>query len=416
MRLSHSIIGLGFGTLLFATRVSASEYIWDDIDSALSYSGFNNEVRARLSGTLDLEQYWFETPPPDLIYSPSNRLATQRLSLFLDAQVGAKIYIFAQMRVDRGFDPSNGPLRGRLDEYALRYNVFADGRLNLEAGKFGTVVGNWIRRHGSWTDPFISPPLPYTFLTGLPGAIPVSDAPHPPGHASGPSYYYPDGTFQLNTLPIFWGPSYAQGIAVTSKWADFNFSAELKNASLASLPSDWAENDFIPSRPTFNAEINYQPNPMWNFGVSTSVSGLVDFETYNEGTGYTLHRYREAFIGQDFEFSWHHWQVWAEAYETRFSIQGAGHADVLGYYVETKYKFAPQFFAAVRWNQEIFGSAVGYDDIPATNLHDVWRIDIAPTYRFSPYTQLKLQYSLQDNGTTTRRYRSLFAVQATQRF
>jgi hypothetical protein len=415
MRLCRYIVGLGFGTLLLASRGAAAEYVWDDIDSALSYSGFNDQVRARLSGTLDLEQYWFENPPADLIYSSRNRLATQRLSLFLDAQMGARVYVFAQMRVDRGFDPSTGPLRGRLDEYALRYSFFTDGRLNLQAGKFGTVVGNWIRRHGSWTDPFISPPLPYTLLTGLPGAIPVVEAPR--GGGRGPIYYYPDGSFQLNTLPIFWGPSYAQGIAVTSKWGDFNLAAELKNASLASLPTDWTENEFIPSRPTFNAEISYQPSPMWNFGLSTSVSGAVDFQTYTESAGFTRHRYREQFIGEDFEFAWHHWQLWAEAYEARFAIEGTGHADVLGYYVEAKYKFAPQFFAAVRWNQEIYGDVKGYDgDAENTNLHDVWRIDIAPTYRFSPYTQLKLQYSLQDNGGAARRYRSLFALQATQRF
>lgn len=412
----NSIVGLALTALALVHRGAAAEYIWDDLDSALSFSGFHDQVRAHLSGTLDLEQYWFEQPAPDLIYSPSNRLATQRLSLFLDAQIGSRLYIFAQGRVDRGFDPSSGPLRGRLDEYALRYNVFADGRLNLQAGKFGTIVGNWVRRHGSWTDPFISPPLPYTFLTGLPGAIPLENGTHLSPRNNGPTYYYPDGTFQLNTLPIFWGPSYAQGIAITSNWGDLNVSAELKNASLASLPNDWVENQFIPSHPTFNAEVSYQPSPMWNFGVSTSISGAVDFETYTAATGFTAHHYREEFVGQDLEFSWHHWQLWAEAYETRFVIKEEGHADVLGYYLEAKYKFAPEFFAAVRWNQEIYGEVVGYESASDADLRNVWRIDVAPTYRLSPYTQLKLQYSLQDNGTNSRRYRSLFALQATQRF
>ncbi len=402
--------------LAAVNRSAAAEYIWDDLDSALSYSAFNNEVRAHLSGTLDVEQYWFEQPAPDLIYSPTSRLATQRLSIFLDAQLGSRVYFFAQERIDRGFDPSSGPLRARLDEYAIRFNLLDDGIVNLQAGKFGTVVGNWIRRHGSWTDPFISPPLPYTLLTGLPGAIPLKSGGAGSGRFNAPTYYYPDGSYQLNTLPILWGPSYAQGIAVSGRWNDLNFAAEIKNASLASVPGDWSENRFIPSQPTVNAEVNFQPNPMWNLGLSGSVSGTVTFDTLDRNSVYSTHRYREEFIGQDFEFSWHHWQLWAEAYETRFLIQGEGHGDVLGYYIEAKYKFGPQFFLAARWNQAVFGNVSSSAGEAEPALPSVWRIDVAPTYRFSPYTQLKLQYSVQDNGTATRRFRNLLALQATQRF
>ena len=33
--------------------------------------------------------------------------------------------------------------------------------LNVQAGKFATVVGNWIERYDSWNNPFITAPLPY---------------------------------------------------------------------------------------------------------------------------------------------------------------------------------------------------------------------------------------------------------------
>ena len=31
-----------------------------------------------------------------------------------------------------------------------------------------------------------------------------------------------------------------------------------------------------------------------------------------------------------------------------------GNADTFAYYLEGKYKFTPQFFAALRWNQQLF--------------------------------------------------------------
>ena len=55
----------------------------------------------------------------------------------------------------------------RLDEYALRVTPWDDGRFNLQVGKFSTVVGNWVQRHHSWENPFITAPLPYENLTAI---------------------------------------------------------------------------------------------------------------------------------------------------------------------------------------------------------------------------------------------------------
>src|SRR6266480_6279306 len=91
----------------------------DRLDTALSISAFHDNLRARLSGTLDLEIYNFEQPAPGLIDGSIDTLFNPRLTLFLDAQIGSQIYFFAQSRLDRGFDPSNHGAQVRLDEYAL---------------------------------------------------------------------------------------------------------------------------------------------------------------------------------------------------------------------------------------------------------------------------------------------------------
>src|SRR5260370_32265737 len=88
----------------------------DRLDTALSISAFHDNLRARLSGTLDLEIYNFEHPAPGLIDSNIDTLFNPRLTLFLDAQIGSQIYFFAQSRLDRGFDPSDQGAQGRLGQ------------------------------------------------------------------------------------------------------------------------------------------------------------------------------------------------------------------------------------------------------------------------------------------------------------
>src|SRR2546429_5199365 len=75
----------------------------DRLDTALTISAFQDNLRARLSGTLDLEIYHFEQPAPGLIDSSIDTLFNPRLTLFLDTQIGPPIYFFAQSRLELRF-------------------------------------------------------------------------------------------------------------------------------------------------------------------------------------------------------------------------------------------------------------------------------------------------------------------------
>src|SRR5438309_11706768 len=68
--------------------------VFDQLDTALTASAFQDNLRVRLSGTVDLEIYHFEQPAPGLIDSSIDTLFNPRLTLFLDAQVGSHIYFF----------------------------------------------------------------------------------------------------------------------------------------------------------------------------------------------------------------------------------------------------------------------------------------------------------------------------------
>jgi hypothetical protein len=411
------IIVLCFAALA-TTAFSADDFL-DQVDDALTISAFQDTLRARLSGTLDLEGYYLQQPPPGLIFSDKDYLLNPRLALFLDAQLGPHIYAFAQSRTDRGFDPSEDNIQMRLDEYAVRFTPSADARLDLQIGKFATVVGNWVPRHGSWSNPFVTAPLPYENLTGIRdtsaahSAAAILNWAHIQPRASAATEYGDKD----QRLPVIWGPSYASGAALEGTTGQIDYAAELKNASLSSRPESWSATSTNWQNPTVSGRFGYRPDEMWNLGVSASAgSYLRPTAESTLAAGHGLDDYREIVLAQDAAFAWHYWQIWAECYEARFAIPLTGDADTLAYYLEAKYKITPQLFGALRWNQQLFSTLP--DDAGGSVRwgRDIWRVDAAAGYRFTAHTQLKIQYSVQHESLTSRWLSHMLAVQITVRF
>ena len=134
------VAALSLCFLACTARALDTDDLLDRVDAALSMAAFQDNVRLRLSGTIDVEGYHFQQPAPGLIDSNIDNLFNPRLTLFLDAQIGSQVYVFVQSRLDRGFDPGDHGAQLRLDEYALRFTPWKDGRFTLQVGKFATVV------------------------------------------------------------------------------------------------------------------------------------------------------------------------------------------------------------------------------------------------------------------------------------
>ena len=392
-----------------ATQAADLDDFFDRLDSALTVSAFQQNLRARVSGTLDLEAYHFEQPAPGLIDSKIDNLFNPRLTLFLDAQYGSHIYFFAQSRLDRGFDPSDHGAQIRLDEYALRITPWDDGRFNLQVGKFPTVVGNWVPRHLSWENPFIDAPLVYQNIT------PINDKSAPRTPLDFVRRFEGSEKYEFN--PVIWGPSYASGVSVFGRLGQFDYAAELKNSPLSARPESWSVTEVNFDNPAVNARVGFRPDQAWNFGVSVGEGAY--FRPEAERTlprGRDIDDYRESVLGQDVSFALHHLQLWAEFYEARFEVPRVGDAETFAYYLEAKYKFTPQWFAALRWNQQFFNkidNGVGGSIRWGENLA---KIDIAAGYRFTSHTQLKMQYSFQQETTGREDSNHILAAQFTVRF
>ena len=153
-RLRHFLFATTALVLATGAARAADDFL-DEIDNRLNLHLFDNYVSARLSGLIDIEGYYFQQPAPGLILTARDYLVNPRLTMNLDVQIGSHFYLFAQGRMDRGFDPADEGIRARFDQYALRFTPWDDGRFNVQVGKFATVVGMWSHRHDSWANPFI---------------------------------------------------------------------------------------------------------------------------------------------------------------------------------------------------------------------------------------------------------------------
>jgi hypothetical protein len=415
LRSTAALLGLAF-----ALVGRAEDETLDRLSEMLTFSNANGEVRARLSGTLELEGYVFPQPAPAYIASRSDALFNPRFISFLDVQWGTNIYAFVQYRADRGFDPGVRHMRGRLDEYAMRWRPFEKEGFNIQVGKFATVVGNWVTRHAAWDNAFVTAPLVYEHLTGV-----WDDSVARTAEALlGWSRVRPraprgvPATDKGQRLPVIWGPSYTTGVAVSGEVGRFLYAAEMKHASIASRPRIWEAEDLHFRHPTWSGRVGYRPNHMWNIGLSGSTGTYLRpsaVPTLPPGRG--MGDYRQIVLAQDIGFAWHHLQIWAELFETRFEMPGVGNADLVAYYVEAKYKFTPQLFGAVRWNEQLFGRIAD----PAMGGETRWglnvrRLDLAAGFRFTPHTQLKIQYSAQHEENGPREVAHLLSAQLMLRF
>ncbi len=407
---------------LFALGVGearATEEVFERIEDALRVNTPDGFFRARLSGMADLEGYHLPTPAPDLINTKRDDLFNPRLTVFLDAQVGSTIYLFAQARADHGFDPGDSSSRQRMDEYALRYTPWRDGRVSVQVGKFATIVGNWVGRHTSWENPFVDAPLPYENLTGIwdTEAVKTATILRQWGHVI-PGLSPATAAIEKKLrVPVIWGPSYATGASVSGALGKLRYSAELKNSPLSSRPTSWTKATKWWTYPSVAARLGYAPSAAWNLGVSAATSSyLKPSATPTVSPGFGRGDYRQETLATDASFAWHYWQVWAELYRTRFEIPRVGNADTLAGYIEAKYKLTPQLFGAVRWNRQVYGTLPDPVRGDVRWGLDTWRIDLAAGYRFTTHIQLKLQYSLREEPGAAASRTDLLATQLTVRF
>lgn len=416
-RISGLLAGLVAGTCL------PGQEVLERMHERLNFSLAGGDIQAALRGSLELEGYLISDPVADLVSGRKEAFLKPRFTLYLDAQLGRRAYLFGQVKVDRGFDvfTVEDKTEIRLDEGALRYelSVPGSGRLVLQAGKFATLIGNWTKRHTAWENPFISAPLPYDNLTGIWDVAPARNSDTLLGWA----HVEPVGSAAAVLadkhlrVPVVWGAAYAQGVALAGRTGRLDYAVEIKAVGLSSRPERWDQSFGGVEHPTVSARAGFRPVPAWDLGISVSRGEYLD-RSQHPGipAGFDRHDYQETVVAHDLSFAWRHFQLWMEIYAARFSVPRVGALETVAGYVEAKYRFTPQFSTAMRWSQQTFGQVTNSAGQPVRAGRQTWRLEVAPAWRLTSQAQIKLQYGIQHERPAHENLTQSLAAQLTIRF
>lgn len=401
-----SLLGLIYNpaSYAFSDRIDQSvEYV----QSKLNYASPERLVHARASALMDVEYYYIDQRPPGLLFGKDD-FVNPRATFFLEGMLGSHLYGLLQARVDRGVDPGIKQSDARLDEYFLRYTPFEKPIVSLQAGKFATIVGNWIQRHDSWENPFITPPLVYENFTR------VADGAAPKSKQGFLMYRTTENDIKTAWLPVIWGFAYTTGAAVMGQAGDFDYAFSVKNASISSRPAVWKGSQQQWTDPTYSARLGWRPSTAWNLGVSGSLGTYLKKSAASTlPPGKEIGDYLQVTVGQDWSYAYRKLQLWGEFFWSQFEIPFVGQANTFSYYVEGKYKLTPAIFVALRWNQQLFGDIEDGNGGKKAWDRDIFRTDLSLGYRITRYLQAKLQYNYSHRKGDKQQGENLLATQMT---
>ena len=387
----------------------------DDVADAVREATVFQTPDGNLSFDLDLyltmDNFVMSQPPPGIIDAGGNYLANPRLSMLGQVDLYDWITMFALGRADRGFDPTDESAQARADEYYIQLDPF-DGPFRFTAGKFGTSYGQWARRYFEWDNPMTTAPLAYEWITTVGDGV---NAPTVAPPVAGFLARKNRDADRSKWVPAIWGPSYTTGFRFDGSAAIFDYAFEIKNNALSSRPSEWDlwDHGLYGQGLTYQGRFGVRPVTDWNIGVSGSSGAYLAPDSKGVPAGTRWYDYSQDAVG--FDLSWAHGpvEVWSEVNWTSFEIPGpVGTVALVSYFVESKWKFAPGWWLAGRWNQQL------YDDIvdPTTGQetswdNDVWRVEACVGWHVSRSLTVKAAYSYADQAGPIAQGQNLFDLQ-----
>lgn len=352
-------------------------------------TGFASASELVVSGSIENTLWAGNDVPAAFLEFDDEVFHDPRASLSFDYQPDPRIFFHATLRADRGFDPgtqTDGDIR--LDALILRYRPFGDNSLNLQAGKFPTVIGNWVPTHGYYEDPFLLAPLPYSAITGINVLNATEHSPQTIANraqAARPNIHLA----KTNWSSIVWGPAYSNGFAVFGNRGKIDYALEMKNTFAGSSPEEWdlGEGDF--SHPTISGRIGYQHDASLSLGLSASHGPYLNAGSPSRGD------FHQTLMAADIRWAHRDWILSAEMFFATYDSLGED-LEMLSYYLQARYKVLPGFWIAARLGQTV-SNDVSTPFSPNTEwTANITRAEIALGWRISPDLLLKTQYTHTD--------------------
>jgi hypothetical protein len=381
---------------------------------------------------LTLDYMVFSTPPPGFIQTSNGQIFAPTLSGLFTLDISKHLEFVFLGLVNRGFDPTETSVQSQPAEYYTQVTPFDTPVLNFKGGKFQTAFGQWTNRHFSTQNSLINAPMMYGQMTSVTdGNANAGIAPNTTAMVDRKNSASPPVT---KWIPIVWGPSYASGFQLngtvgTLQQLDWAF--EMKNASLSSRPQEWDLWNRGFNYPTFTGRAGFRPDAAWNLGVSASTGSYISQAAYDRFSntskaGSSIGESRQNVVGTDISYAHGPIELWSEFAWSQYEVPDAkagksvGNIGAYSYFIESKWKFMPQFWLSGRWNQQLYSNVT-----PATGpgagsetpwYNNLWRADACLGFKINRYTQFKVQYSYTEEAGDVDPGQNLFAVELVIQF
>ena len=364
----------------------------EEVREATAFQSEDGQVSLDMDFYFTMDNWGVSQPPPGIMQNSGNYLASPRLSVLGQNTFYDFGKLFVLGRLDRGFDPTQGSAQVRPDEYYFQADP-ADGLIRLTAGKFGTGLGQWSRRYFEWDNPMVNAPLTYEWITT------VGDGNAWPTVSPSARRFLNRRNEELDRttwVPVIWGPAYTTGFRLDGTVETFDYNFELRNNAPSSRPTEWNlwNHGFYANGLTYAGRLGWRPAMDWNLGLNASSGAYLVPGSPGVPAGKSWSDYNQTLAGMD--VSWAHgpWQVWAEGWWSSFEVPGpVGTVSLWSYFIEPRWKFAPGWWLAGRWNQQVYGEIANPNGGYTPWGNDVWRIDACVGWSINRTTTLKLQYS-----------------------
>jgi hypothetical protein len=351
-----------------------------------------DEIGFELSGTHVWEVHAFGDEPPGLtVEDPSFRTPNHgklhrraldaadsveflhRTDLWLEGTLGPYVRLAAHGRFDRGpVSSGDSGWAGRLEQGWLEVGI---AEISGRAGKFSAPVGNFLPRHDPRTNPLISFPLPYDQMTTLRHA----------GDTTGMILGRRDIPDRKDWRPILWREMYGYGAMLFGSGDAWEYAAALMTLAPSSWPEEWERRPFDFVDPNLYLRGAFKPDISTKIGASFATGG------YQKGVD-GLHGgdHPQTLVGLDFAWADGDWELYAEAFRSRWETPLTDDLVAWAYYVELRYQIQPGLYAAGRFGQIFFDEIRDAAGDRRSWDRDLTRLELGGGYFFTRNFWVKL--------------------------
>ncbi len=262
-------------------------------------------------------------------HSPFHTLRTR---LFFDATLSENSSAFLQLMTDNNSVIIYGAY--------IRFTNLAGKYLNLQAGYIPTTVGSFGARVYSDKNPLIGSPLLFNYHSNLVGFI--SDSMRWVDQLLARR----DTRYNLG-LPVVYDACWNTGAEFYGSVGKLDYSLALLSGAV-SLPTLEQAKDV----PQVTTKLNYYFNPGFMIGAAGFFGPYLSDNVYGDviPEGHDYVDYMNAGAGYDLYWSSRYLEIFSESYWAQWEHPYLPDLSVTSGYLEAKYKFAPGWYLAGRYD------------------------------------------------------------------